>query len=795
MRRKKTSWISLAVLLAGLGSAYGAHLAPRAESNFDAGWRFKLADIDGGQLPGTSDDAWSAVDLPHDWAIAAPFLESNPSRGAGAFATYGTGWYRKHFSMPLSARGKRVFVRFDGVMANSDVWINGAALGHRPYGYVSFVYELTPHLKYGSDASNVIAVRADNAPQPASRWYEGAGIYRHVHLVVLDPVHLGQWSTFVSTPHVTTETAEVRVQTEVANQSDTEATVRMRVKLISPSGKTAGTAETEEFHVGAGQTLPIEKTLNVTSPQLWGLTTPSLYRAEATVVRGRKPVDSETVSFGIREAHFEATTGFWLNGRNLKIKGAGLHSEGSSFGTAVPLAVWEHRLLALRRMGVNAIRTAHNPASPEFLDLCDRMGFLVMDEMFDQWTVAKNPYDYHLYFREWNLIDTRDTVRRDRNHPSIILYSAGNEIHDTPKADLAKSILGPLVAEFHRGDPTRPVTQALFRPNVSHDYDDGLADMLDVVGQNYRENEILAAHAAKPSRRILGTETTHSREAWLAMRDHPEFSGQFLWSGTDYLGESRKWPIIADASGFFDRTDWPKPDALERESWWSEKPVVHIARRVAPTQKAPTDPGYEAEQYRPRQVVFPDWSPADRSSHVENVEVYSNCETVELLLNGRSLGAQALHPDASPRVWKVPFESGVLRAAASNRNSVVASEELRSSGKPDHLLLQVESSRLTPAWDDVAYVRALVVDNAGVIVPDAATPLHFTVTGPGRLLTTDSGDNADHTRFQSSDRSAFHGQAIATLRATSTSGTVGLEVQADGLNPASVRIAITAPGN
>ena len=467
-------------------------------------------------------------------------------------------------------------------MANSDVWINGFHLGHRPNGYVSFRYELTGHLSFGK-AENVIAVKADNAKQPSSRFYEGAGIYRHVRLLVMNPVHVAQWSTFVSASEVTAASASVQVETEVMNQSAAAAKVALRATITDPSGRVVGTSTLPAESLGAGKQETFKVAIPVSRPDRWDTNHPVLYRAQVEVLAGGKVTDAEQVNFGIREFHFDPETGFWLNGRNFKVLGVALHSDVSSLGMAAPLGAWEHRLAAMKQMGANAIRTAHNPVAPEFLDLCDRMGFLVMDEMFDQWTVAKNTYDYHLYFRDWYLIDTRDTVRRDRNHPSIILYSAGNEIHDTPNAALAKEILANLVKDFHENDPTRPVTQALFRPNVSHDYDDGLADMLDVIGQNYRPNEIVAAHVQKPSRKIIGTENTHERNQWVPVRDNPPYSGMFLWAGTDYLGESRHWPIIADASGLNDRTDAPKPDSLERESWWKTTPVVHVVRRTAPT--------------------------------------------------------------------------------------------------------------------------------------------------------------------------------------------------------------------
>src|SRR5439155_9937678 len=294
---------------------------------------------------------------------------------------------------------------------------------------------------------------------------------------------------------------------------------------------------------------------------------------------------------------------------NFKLKGVCLHADASALGTAVPLGAWQRRLTALKSLGVNAIRTAHNPPAPELLDLCDRMGLLVMDETFDCWNVSKNTHDYHLYFDDRSKIDTRDTALRDRNHPCIILYSTGNEIHDTPHPEIAKPILAGLLDVFHANDPTRPVTQALFRPNVSHDYDNGLADMLDVVGQNYRENEILAAHQQKPTRKILGTENGHDRAIWLALRDNPPYAGQFLWTGIDYIGESPQWPTVSYNSGLLDRTGTPRPLAFQRQSWWSDKPMVYAARRVARTPALPTDPGYDPLQERRPQVLFSDWTP------------------------------------------------------------------------------------------------------------------------------------------------------------------------------------------
>jgi beta-galactosidase len=785
-------FVSLAAIVClAMVSGHAAPQPARSTTPFDGDWRFLKADAPGAEAPGFDDASWRSLSVPHDWSIEGSFDAKNPTGGAGAFLPSGLGWYRKHFTLADADAGRRVFLEFDGVMANSDVWINGYHLGKRPYGYVSFRYELTGHLRFGARNANVVAVRADTSAQPASRWYTGAGIYRHVRLMVTDPVHLDQWATFVTTPKVGAGWSAVRVESAVVNQSDAPRTVSLEVTLVGPDGKTLKSAETPAQTVAAGGSAAFAQDLAVASPNLWDLDHPVLYRAIARVRAGKAALDEESVSFGIREFHFDAATGFWLNGGNFKLKGVCLHHDGGAVGAAVPLGVWERRLRALRALGVNAIRTAHNPVAPEFLDLCDRLGLLVMDELFDCWTVAKNPYDYHLYFREWSNTDARDTVRRDRNHPSIVLYSAGNEIHDTPKADLAKEILGGLIEVFHHGDPTRPVTQALFRPNASHDYEDGLADMLDVVGQNYRENEILAAHSAKPSRKILGTENQQGPEVWRALRDNPPYAGQFLWAGIDYLGESRRWPTISSASGLLDRTGAVKPQGYQRQSWWSGKPMVRMTRRVAAELAGPVDPGYEAAARRRLRTLYADWTPANTAAHEEDVEVYSNCEEVELYLNGKSLGIKSLPADASPRNWRVPFEPGAIRAVGRNGGREEAAHELRTAGPAAAIVLASDRGALSTGWDDVAYVTATVVDAKGVAVPNAAAKIAFEVSGPGVLVAVDNADASSVEPFQAAERTVFDGQCIAILRASAPRGTIALKAAAAGLAAGSIRIEAT----
>lgn len=786
--------ISACITLTALPS-FAAEPMGRVRQSLDHNWRFTLGDPTNAQAPGFADTQWHTLNVPHDWSIEGAFDEKNPTGGAGAFLPAGIGWYRKSFTLPAADKMRRVAIEFEGVMANSDVWINGFPLGRRPSGYVGFRYDLTGHLRFGGGAPNVLAVRVDNANQPASRWYAGAGIYRRVFLTTTNPVHFPAESTVVTTPKVTAAQATVHLHSTVTNQSAAAQTkLTVQFTLISPQGRVVQTTETQPQHIAAGKSGAFDADMTVAQPERWGIDTPRLYRVRAVVRVAGAALDSEEIPFGIREARFEAATGFWLNGQNLKIKGVCLHGDAGAFGVAVPLHIWESRLATLKSLGVNAIRTAHNPPSPKFLDLCDRMGFLVMDELFDTWTTAKNPYDYHLYFKEWATRDTADTIRRDRNHPSVILYSVGNEIRDTPNAPLAKTILTMLRDTCHQNDPTRPVTQALFRPNSSHDYDNGLADLLDVIGQNYRENEILAAHQATPTRKIIGTENGHDRRVWLALRDNPAYAGQFLWTGIDYLGEAQRWPTVGAGSGLLDRTGRPRPLAYERASWWSNPPMVHAVRRVAGGRATPADPGFEPLQRQPQ--TFDDWTPQILASHDENVEVYSNCESVELFLNNKSLGMQARPTDASPRSWKVPFEAGTLKAVGSNAGKAAAEHMLHTAGKPAKIRLTADRSALTTDWNDISTITATVVDANDVPVPTASDTIHFTVTGPGAIAGVDSADNASHESFRADTRRAFGGYCVAYVRATgSAPGTLTLTVRAPGLSGGSVTINIAPKEN
>ncbi|MFT4176913.1 MAG: glycoside hydrolase family 2 TIM barrel-domain containing protein [Luteolibacter sp.] len=779
---KPTSYFKF-ILAASCGWVLSADA--RTTVSLDKEWSFFQGEVKGVEAESFDASGWRKVDVPHDWSIEGEFSENAPTTGDGGWLPSGVAWYRKEFTLTPEQANQRVWLEFDGVMANSEVWLNGKLVGKRPNGYQSFRYDVTDSVN--PKAANLLVVKADTKDQPASRWYTGAGIYRHVRMVTVDPIHVAPWGVYVTTPKVDAKSATVKVETTVENRSTAPAELIVRSSVVAPDGEVVKTAETP-VKLENGKSQARIQEIEVEAPKLWDLESPHLYTLRTEVVSGKTVVDETTTSFGIRHAEFRSDTGFWLNGKNFKIKGVALHADGGAVGAAIPLAVWERRLNLLRHLGVNAIRTAHNQFSPEFLSLCDRKGFLVMDEFFDSWTKGKRSYDYHLHFKEWAHRDLREGLMRDRNHPSIILYSVGNEIHDTPKPDIAKPILRGLVDICHEVDPTRPVTQALFRPNVSGDYHNGLADMLDVVGTNYRDRELLQAWKEKPTRKIIGTEQRHELSTWLDCRDHPQHSGQFLWVGIDYLGESRRWPLTVFNAGLLDRTGVIMPRGEERRSWWSDEPMVSVFRRVGKTEATPSDPGYEVVEWDRRQVLFPDWNPHNEEAHEENVEVYSNAAEVELFLNGKSLGKKPTNADGSSLNWKVAYQPGELKAVAYRDGKEVASNVLRTAGKAEKIELKSDHTKLTTDFHSVANVEIRILDAKGTIVPTARQNLKFSVEGPGKLVAVDSGDVVSTEKFVASERKAYQGRALAIVRATGV-GKITLKVEADGLPAATIELA------
>lgn len=747
---------------------------PGEVTPLDQGWQFYKGDTSGAEQPAFNTANWRTVDLPHDWSIEGPYDRSNITGRGGGYLPGGTGWYRHVLVLNERDATSRFYIEFDGIMANSEVWINGHSIEKRPNGYVSFRYDLTGHLNFDKNKPNVIAVKADNSVQPASRWYTGAGIYRHVRLIKTNPVHVAYSGVYITTQNVSDSKATVQVQTTVENNSASAQTATMETKIMY-AGKVVATVQSSKQMAAGKQEAIIQKT-ELTKPALWSLENPNLYRALTTIFINKKPVDTTSNSFGIRNARFDAATGFWLNGKNIKIKGVCLHHDGGAVGAAVPLGVWKYRLQLLKGVGANAIRTSHNAVAPEFLDLCDQMGFLVMDETFDTWNSAKSNAErgYNRFFTDWWEQDTRDIVTRDRNHPSIIIYSIGNEIHDNlnDSTGFRKYLMQQNL--IHSLDSTRPVTMALFRPNVSKVYDNGLADMMDVVGQNYRENELVAAHEANPARKVIGTENQHGLNNWLPFRDKPYMSGQFLWTGFDYLGEN-DWPKVVNGQGLFDRTGNPRNIAYQRKSWWSKEPMLYVMRK--------SDNAGAGEW-------ISDWSPTDIDTYDQaNIQVYSNCDEIELFLNDKSVGILPRpKDDASPRTINVNFQKGKLKAIGRNRGKQVAQQELITAGPPATFNFSVSKPELFSNWDDIVYVTAIITDEQGVPCLNADNKIRFSTRGPARIVAVDNGDISSHEPYQSTIRSAYKGQATAIVKATDRTGHIDITIEGDGLKSQTISL-------
>jgi beta-galactosidase len=769
----KQVMVSFALLLLGFNS-----IGQRVVVPFDANWKFVKEDVSGAEKVDFNDESWRTLSVPHDWGVEYPFARTNPSGRGGGYAVTGIGWYRKSFTVTETDAKKRFFIEFDGVMMNSDVWINGNHVGKRPYGYISFQYELTKYLNVGAGNKNVIAVKADNSLQPASRWYTGSGIYRHVRLITTDNVHVDKWGVFVSTPEVSDAKATVHTQTAVINQSNSKADIVLQTDIVAPDGKVVKSTEVKQT-IAAGKFVEINQDIIVDQPQLWTLEKTNLYKAVTKVKSGKIVLDNYTTTFGIRAIKFDSETGFSLNGKNIKIKGVCLHHDGGAVGAAVPLRVWERRLELLKAVGANGIRTSHNPVSPEFLDLCDKLGFLVMNETFDTWNAKKSSanYGYNMYFTDWWEKDTHDQVVRDRNHPSVVIYSIGNEIHDNLNDSTGFRKYKMQQDLVHSLDPTRPVTMALFRPALSKVYENGFADLMDVVGQNYRENELIAAHDKNPKRKVIGTENRLEQQAWLALRDKPYMSGQFLWTGIDYIGEA-DWPEVVHGSGLLDRTGMTKHIGYQYQSWWSDKPMVFTMRK---------------EQNAGAGNWVSDWTPTDIDTYDEaKVQVFSNCDEVELFLNDKSLGVKSRPDDnASARVWSFTFHKGVLKTIGRNKGQVVATQELKSAGSPAKIILSVDKKSIENSWDDVSYITATVVDENGTPCLVADNQLTFTVTGAGNLAGTDNGDLTSTEMFSSPKRFVYKGVCIALVKANANSGAITVKASADGLKEASITLEAT----
>jgi len=773
----------------------------RVTEDFDANWLFCKSDFAAAMMPQFDDSGWRTLKVPHDWSIEGPF---SAEYGSGnGFAPGGIGWYRKHFQPDAAQTNKLVAIEFDGVYDNSEVWINGQFVGARPFGFASFQYDLTPYLKWGAD--NVVSVRVDHSRFADSRFYTGSGIYRNVRLCLTDKLRIAHWGTHVTTPKIKSDSARVRVATTIENIFADRRSFSLQTEIVAPDGKIVASLTAAKSAAGNSvQTLAQE--LRISRPQLWSLESPWLYTIKSRVKSGETVVDETETPFGIRTATFEVNQGFFLNGVSTKLKGVCLHHDAGSLGAAVPDQVLGRRLRLLKEIGVNAIRTSHNPPDPALLNLCDQMGFLVMDEAFDEFTPSKNKwvgglnagapshFGYGEMFAQWSVRDLQDLVHRDRNHPSVILWSIGNEIdyandpfsdpvlgagyrpENPPAQDLLKCA-APLAAAVKSLDRTRPVTAAL--ANLAMSDAVGLPELLDAAGYNYQEARYAADHKQFPQRIIYGSENGHEYGAWLAVQTNNYIAGQFLWTGIDYLGEARAWPDRASGAGLLDLCGFKKPLGWYRQSLWSDQPMVYLC--------ASTNGAGGGNDHGGRRgfdgVESWNW-PADSTV---NVLCFANCPEVALLLNGRVIGTKK-RSEAVNGLWKwqIPFEPGTLKAVGRANGQAVCSYVLKTAGSPARLEVSPDATQLRADGRDVCHVEFKIVDKNGVRVPDADMEVKFDVTGPAKIIGLGNGDLRNSENCQGDTHRAFQGRGLAILQTMGTSGRITLQTSAPGLESATV---------
>lgn len=764
---------------------------------FDPGWKFHLGDVSGAQATTFDDSAWTSLDVPHDWSISLAFNQSSASGAGGGYLDGGTGWYRKTFTLPAASSGQKVLVQFDGVYMDSTVYINGTQVGARPYGYSSFECDFGTNANFG--ALNVLAVKVVNQ-QPNSRWYSGSGIYRHTWLKTVNPVRVAYTGTQVTTPTVSTSSATVNISVTVQNDATTDQSVTLTSSVCDGAGKEVGKVTSAATTVTAGKTANVAQSVTVSNPNIWSIASPTMYSVVTTVSAGNAVVDTYTTPFGIRTFAFDANSGFTLNGTSVKINGACNHHDLGALGAAVNSHAIEKRLQQLKEMGVNGLRMSHNPPAPELLDMADRMGFLVMDEAFDCWDQGKNTYDYARFFTQWSTTDIGDMVSRDRNHPSIIIWSIGNEILDGDNATVAQSLISAVKAK----DTTRVIGQAFGSANPSA----AVAPLEDVVGLNYGPYAYDSVHSSNPTWKFFASETgsavrsrnvyktpittniltssdnqcssydnsvapwgNRAEDSWSAVNTHAFIAGEFIWSGFDYIGEPEpySWPSKSSYYGAIDTAGFPKDIFYLYQSKWNAAgpAMVHI--------------------------VPMDWTSWTAGQAV-TVWVYTNADSAELFLNGTSQGSQTMNAATTAHLqWSVQFATGTLQAKATKGGTVVATDTVQTAGAAAQLALKADRASIAADGSDLAYVEVDIVDAQGVVVPQASDTVAFTISGPGALVGLDAGNSINHDSYQGTSHAAFSGKLMAIVRSTTTAGTITLNATSGSLTGGSVAITTTAP--
>lgn len=802
--------IVLLIVLVFAGDAQNT----RSTLNFNSGWKFYLGDAEDAEKTVFNDNSWRHLSLPHDWSIEGSFDKNNPAGTGGGALPGGIGWYRKTFTLPASAKDKNVFIDFDGVYRNSEVWINDHYLGKRPNGYISFRYDLSPWLKPGNE-KNVIAVKVDNAQQPNSRWYSGAGIYRNVWLVVTAKSYVAQWGTYITTTSVNDRSASVAIHVKIHDLG----TSIYKTIVYDSSGKMITSNSTVPFPPGTPKRTGLtgERTVTpvapavqewnanfyIPAPHLWSIESPYLYKAVTQVIVGGKVIDEYATSFGIRTFVFDKDKGFLLNGKHVKINGVCNHHDLGCLGSAVNTRTLQRQLQLLKAMGCNGIRTSHNPPAPELLDLCDRMGFIVMDEAFDMWKKEKNPYDYHLDWDAWHETDLKDQIIRDRNHPSVFIWSIGNEVNEQydPKDSSGAFIARELAAIVRSLDTTRPITSALNNPYPQNPVI--YSGALDLIGYNYDHKDYATFHQRFPGKKFIATETvsalatrgyydmpsdsirrwpkawdkpfedgnanhtvsaydnvsapwgsTHE-ETWKVMKQHDFLSGQYIWTGFDYLGEPTPygWPSRSSYFGIIDLAGFPKDVYYMYRSEWTNQPVLHI---------------------------FPHWN-WEPGRTVDVWAYYNNADEVELFLNGKSLGTRKKEGDELHVMWRVTYQPGELRAISRSNGKTVLVKTIQTAGRAAKIELVADRRVIAADGSDLSFITVKITDAHGNVVPLADNEVQFTVKGQGVIAGVDNGSETSMESFKAPHRKAFNGLCLLVVQSTTKAGNIVVTARADGL--------------
>lgn len=823
---------AIALMLVVNACANADASAPRS-ANFDEGWKFNLGDSAAYSQPDFNDSSWRSLNLPHDWAIEGDFSKENPSGTGGGALPGGIGWYRKTFTVPGYKEGEKVYIDFDGAYMNTTVYINGHELGTRPYGYASFSYDITPWLKEGD---NVIAVKVDNSDQPNSRWYSGCGIYRHVWLRKLDAIHVAQWGTYVTTSDITPDSATVNIATTVDNTSAADAEVTLTTRVIDPQGKVAATV-TASDNIAAGKSATVNQTARVADPQLWSLDNPALYSVVTDVAVGGKTVDTYQTTTGIRTIEFTADKGFFLNGEQMKINGVCMHHDLGALGAAVNTRAIRRQLEILQEMGVNAYRASHNPPAPEVLALCDSMGILVMDEAFDMWRKRKTERDYARFFDEWHERDLTDLVTRDRNHPSIIMWSIGNEVLEQwsdAAADTLSLEEANLILNFGHGadklakdgdemsvnsmltakladsvkqlDPTRPVTAGMNEPNPGNHLIKSGA--LDVIGLNYHDEWYDDAEKNYPGKPLLGSETVSALmtrgyyknpsdsiiiapKRWDIPYEDPSFAcsaydNEHVPWGTTHENSLRRMKDDRVMGQFiwtgFDYIGEPTPYGWPaRSSYFG---IVDLAG-------FPKDVYYMYQsEWRPDKTVlhlFPHWNWTPGQT-VDLLAYYNNADEVELFVNGKSQGVRSKGDGEYHVMWRVPFEPGTIKAVSRKAGKTVAEQVINTAGEPAQIRLTPDRATIAADGNDLSFVTVEILDSDGNLCPTAVNEVTFTVEGAGQNEGVDNGNPISLERFKADSRKAMAGKALLIVRNNGKKGDINVKAVSPGLSDATITL-------